>query len=96
MSGQEEWVWLWLENKLEVGYGGADPLSEAMFYAFHHTKGKDRTGLLLPSLVVEQFGPFLRYRALTFGPCTAVSVCNPNKALRSGSCIKAHICRVLV
>ena len=57
---QEKWAYFWLEVKLEVGMGLADPLAESLGYIWWHTRLQERTHLLLPALIFEQFGPFMR------------------------------------
>ena len=59
-SSQEQWAYIWLEVKLEIGSGGVDPLVESLAYNFHHTTSKERTGLLAPALIIEQVGPYMR------------------------------------
>ena len=57
---QEKWAYFWLEVKLEVGMGLADSLAESLGYVWWHTRQQDRTNLLLPALIFEQYGPFMR------------------------------------
>ena len=65
---QDEWAYLWLKVKLEVGSGGSDPLAESLMTCWFHTRAKARTHLLLPGLILEQFGPFIRYAAIHSPP----------------------------
>ncbi len=58
---QEKWAYLWLDVKLEVGAGQADPLAESLGCVWWHTHLRKRTHLLLPAVIVEQFGPFMRW-----------------------------------
>ncbi len=57
---QEKWAYFWLKVKLEVGMGLADPLAESLGHVWWHTRLQERTHLLLPALIFEQFGPFMR------------------------------------
>ena len=58
---QVEYPYEWLEVKLEVGQGGADPLAENAAYFTHFLQTKALTNRMLPGLTIEQFGCFLRW-----------------------------------
>ncbi|CAL8469235.1 g8776 [Coccomyxa elongata] len=60
MRNGEEFPYQWGEFKLEVGQGGADPQAESLLYFFHFIRTKARTRRMLPGLMLEQFGAYLR------------------------------------
>ncbi|KAK9827555.1 hypothetical protein WJX74_010196 [Apatococcus lobatus] len=57
---KEKWAYRYLTVELEVGTGWGDPLAESLGYVWWHTQLRGRTHLLLPALIFEQFGPFMR------------------------------------
>lgn len=58
---QEHWPFIWYAERPEAGLHGADPLTESLTHIYHYTKAKRRTKLLLPALILEQFGRYMRY-----------------------------------
>ena len=57
---QDKWAYFWLAVRLEVGVGLTEPLEETLEHCWYHTQARGRTHLLLPGLIFEQFGPFMR------------------------------------
>ncbi|CAL8468189.1 g7728 [Coccomyxa elongata] len=73
-----EYPYEWLEVKLEVGQGGADPLAENAAYFTHFVQTKCLTNCMLPGLVIEHFGCFLRVSGIAnVGASVAVEPLTP-------------------